>query len=727
MSSTKLAALLRPLAKAGGENYCKDPETGHFCGSGDGGSGGGKAKVRASGKSTKAYASVTKGDLFKDDFWNDLNKSQGWYDKEADKNPYSKGADKAHVANTLSSQLQNNKAWQEAKSAMERHGFKPLHGSMESTVVHTWARTSGDNDKLSVALQAAAREEFGLRTATHDHFMSDDKLKQAWGSDYPKIVKGLRAFSRQVYENTQKELASKGIKEVAVVRGFAINEHHLKSDRAVVAQDRPVLSVSKMKWSPLSSFTVSEYTATEFLTSGSQKKGEYMALAFERVAAKDVFSYFRTGPGCKDEGEVVVLGHTRKTAVLTMKNKPMAFSHAKELFHKKKVSSKEKPTKVDLTALLTKAEEEDEDLPELSVTLSPDENLDNADWLKTTWDMPPYKSPEFMDLLRPRTLAQFRTLPVYKHAVRKGLIKNDKWVGEEKKASKLFGGYGLRPACPICALAKASKKRSPTGLAGTGLRAYVTTNEAATAAALAKVMRKYAAKFSKKVALMLGLTKASKKKPTVDSILKQLDVDGFATAVVDALTPDMVEAFKVAGVRAFQSVGMQEDMEAALSQLDEAALNWATERGAELVGRQLSDDGTELIENPDAKWSITETTRDALRSKISEAVESGWGAQDLAREIEDSFAFSEGRASMIARTELAFAHTSGNVEGWRESGVVVGKQAIMADTHPEIDVCDDNAEAGPIPLEENFPSGDYAPPFHPNCLCDLVPVLEGEM
>lgn len=63
-----------------------------------------------------------------------------------------------------------------------------------------------------------------------------------------------------------------------------------------------------------------------------------------------------------------------------------------------------------------------------------DSDPHNADWLRMTWTLPPYKSPEFMDFLKKSgwTLDQFKQLPIYKNAVRKGLIKNDEWVGDKK-------------------------------------------------------------------------------------------------------------------------------------------------------------------------------------------------------------------------------------------------------------------------------------------------------
>jgi hypothetical protein len=67
------------------------------------------------------------------------------------------------------------------------------------------------------------------------------------------------------------------------------------------------------------------------------------------------------------------------------------------------------------------------------IRLNLDEDLHNADWTKTEWDLPPYKSDEFYKMLAKSSMSLegFRKLPVYKHAVDKGLIKDDEWVGED--------------------------------------------------------------------------------------------------------------------------------------------------------------------------------------------------------------------------------------------------------------------------------------------------------
>jgi hypothetical protein len=58
---------------------------------------------------------------------------------------------------------------------------------------------------------------------------------------------------------------------------------------------------------------------------------------------------------------------------------------------------------------------------------------DNADWIRLVrWTLPPYRSRAFNAYLKDAgiTLEQFKKRPIYRRAVRRGLIKNDKWAGE---------------------------------------------------------------------------------------------------------------------------------------------------------------------------------------------------------------------------------------------------------------------------------------------------------
>lgn len=163
---------------------------------------------------------------------------------------------------------------------------------------------------------------------------------------------------------------------------------------------------------------------------------------------------------------------------------------------------------------------------------------------------------------------------------------------------------------------------------------------------------------------------------------------------------------------------------AAFDLVNEAAVEWARERSAELVGMKYNADG-ELADNPRAEWSISDSTRDMLRDTITQATEEGWSMDRLAGAISADDAFSDTRAMMIARTESATADVQGNLVGYKaaaEVGVQVQKEWITAGDELVSEDCAANAEQGPIDLDDTFQSGASAPPEHPNCRCDLVPV-----
>lgn len=84
---------------------------------------------------------------------------------------------------------------------------------------------------------------------------------------------------------------------------------------------------------------------------------------------------------------------------------------------------------------------------------------------------------------------------------------------------------------------------------------------------------------------------------------------------------------------------------------DEAAKLWARNHAAELVTQ------------------IRETTRERMRSVIADAVASEAGPAGLRKAIVENFAFSAKRAQLIARTEMAVAFNTGQVEALKSSGV----------------------------------------------------------
>lgn len=212
------------------------------------------------------------------------------------------------------------------------------------------------------------------------------------------------------------------------------------------------------------------------------------------------------------------------------------------------------------------------------------------------------------------------------------------------------------------------------------------------------------------------LLKAKKQSSSIDDIdLSKWDI------LAGIITDDTFEAFKQAYEDGLTVAGVSEaDI---TDQVDERATAWAAQRAAELVGKRIDEDGN-IIDNPDSTWAIDESTRDMLRSTVEQSIENGDSSEMLAQKIEDSAAFSDTRATTIARTELATAHMQGNINGWKDSGVVTGKRSILGSEHDIDDECDMAADDGVIGMDELFSNGYDAPPYHPNCVCDLEPVMQ---
>lgn len=191
----------------------------------------------------------------------------------------------------------------------------------------------------------------------------------------------------------------------------------------------------------------------------------------------------------------------------------------------------------------------------------------------------------------------------------------------------------------------------------------------------------------------------------IDKILDDLDTDGVSIEVVEQLTATLKKVYSDAHSSAVGSVGL-EDSGYNLQHADELAIQYADARAAELV------------------TGISETTRDDLRMLIESGVGEGSSVADVAEAIESSFVFSSARAEMIARTELAYAHVGGNMQGWKDTGTVGQKQWVVG-----AGCCDecDELDGTVVDLDDTFSTSDGdidGPPLHPNCRCDVIPIVK---
>jgi hypothetical protein len=298
---------------------------------------------------------------------------------------------------------------------------------------------------------------------------------------------------------------------------------------------------------------------------------------------------------------------------------------------------------------------------------------------------------------------------------------------KRKLMHELLFDEGIAPARARAMAARIElikRKRRPKKLKAINRnRAAVRAARASFAKAVKNVFDLERPKIAAQISALIRRTTKAEGDP-VDNILPELDFDGWVTLIIDG-EKILVHIVVDGSGQAFAQVG-SELTPALTDQVNEAAAQWAKERAAEMIGMKYAADGS-LVENPGAEWAITESTRDLLRTDVADAIEQGLSSKELADRLAGSYAFSDERAENIARTEIANADIQGSLIGWAQSGVVDGKEVLLSDSHDEPDDCDEAADMGVVPLEDDF-GGLGDPPFHPNCECDVMPVLaeEGE-
>lgn len=122
------------------------------------------------------------------------------------------------------------------------------------------------------------------------------------------------------------------------------------------------------------------------------------------------------------------------------------------------------------------------------------------------------------------------------------------------------------------------------------------------------------------------------------------------------------------------------------------------------------------------KSSLDETTLDQVISLIEAGRLNAQTISEVAGQLSDQFDdISSSRADMLARTEAANSMGMANHATALENGAETKRWVAAGGAHD--DMCADNEDAGEIPIDDAFPSGDMYEPAHPNCECYTEPGL----
>lgn len=178
--------------------------------------------------------------------------------------------------------------------------------AVASFLIHKWADTSGDSDKIAIAMQLAAAAKWNIPNAYLERMQSDSNNKfQRGESFYKEHAEALDAFLGAMYENTQEKLFSGEGGYVTLYRGFTLKG--ASSEPGVETVDFEHGSLVDVNLQPMSSFSTRFSTAKGFTGHGDYRAEIPVVMAM-RVPKSAIVGSFRSGFGAANEYEVVVAG-----------------------------------------------------------------------------------------------------------------------------------------------------------------------------------------------------------------------------------------------------------------------------------------------------------------------------------------------------------------------------------------------------------------------------------
>jgi len=165
-----------------------------------------------------------------------------------------------------------------------------------------------------------------------------------------------------------------------------------------------------------------------------------------------------------------------------------------------------------------------------------------------------------------------------------------------------------------------------------------------------------------------------------------------------------------------------------------ASLNAGAEAAQLQIGISLTFDQTnpavQTYVNTQAlqhAQGINTTTREAIKTQLSEGLKAGEGIPELSQRIEQVFIEAKGyRAQLIARSETAQAFAYANYEALKATGVVTHRRWITSERENVCPICQP-LNGYTIRFEAQYPDGAEPGSVHPQCACSEIGLTEDQL
>lgn len=123
-------------------------------------------------------------------------------------------------------------------------------------------------------------------------------------------------------------------------------------------------------------------------------------------------------------------------------------------------------------------------------------------------------------------------------------------------------------------------------------------------------------------------------------------------------------------------------------------------------------------------WDNTEKLLEALNANLIHCVVTGKKTTELKNLLMEQFNVSYRRAEMLVRTELAHIQTTAAAQRYQDYGLTYYEIQGNEDDSCGGKALDCHEMDGKIFKYSEMRAGVNAPPFHPNCRCGILPVVE---
>lgn len=137
----------------------------------------------------------------------------------------------------------------------------------------------------------------------------------------------------------------------------------------------------------------------------------------------------------------------------------------------------------------------------------------------------------------------------------------------------------------------------------------------------------------------------------------------------------------------------------------------------------------EIIEYPyagkmfsDRIWTNKKSLLKYIKNDITEGIIRGDSIQKLGQTLKQKENVTTYQAERLIRTETNYIMNTGHKHGYKDSGIIDKLEILVTDDHRTCKICQEYSER--TVSVDKCQSGKNIPPFHPNCRCTIIGIID---